>query len=232
MIEFDKCFKNQNFYHIQYFLTLCSNYGQVEQIITTYIERNLSVIDGEANSDKDLDLLFGGQSNGFLGVNFNSQDITPIRQIINQFSYDAFKEKERENYDSSTFWEKKNIIFSNLEFCENTKSQIENKGKSKEFDQIMDRLNALNIYASLWKESNNEFNVKDCNRNSNLKISHESESTLNNQNLLRQRYFTTPDGDSKLFEIHIKTGNLRIHIYPDEENRILYIGHIGPHLKF
>ena len=43
-----------------------------------------------------------------------------------------------------------------------------------------------------------------------------------------QRMFKLPDGRIECFEWHIKTGNLRLHFFP--ENCIIYVGYIGKHL--
>jgi hypothetical protein len=43
-----------------------------------------------------------------------------------------------------------------------------------------------------------------------------------------QRMFTMPDGRKECFELHIKVGNLRFHLFP--ENGKIYVGYIGKHL--
>ena len=44
-----------------------------------------------------------------------------------------------------------------------------------------------------------------------------------------ERMFKLPNGRTECFELHIKTGNLRFHFFP--ENLKIYIGYIGVHLS-
>lgn len=63
-----------------------------------------------------------------------------------------------------------------------------------------------------------------------LRISKESPTTMADPYFRRQREFVV-DGERRLFEWHVKIGNhTRIHYYVDKPNRVLHVGHCGPHL--
>jgi len=66
------------------------------------------------------------------------------------------------------------------------------------------------------------------NENYSLNISPESQPTL--RKFGYQRRFKLPNGTRETFEFHIKTGNLRLHFYPDNNTHEIYIGYIGKHL--
>ena len=93
--------------------------------------------------------------------------------------------------------------------------------------QIINRLKSLNDYAEHWKTG--DFSYEDVNATTDLRISPESNNTIKNYGSLRR--FTIPNQGKKLFDLHIKTGNLRFHFYPDNNNRKIYIGYIGKHLR-
>lgn len=128
---------------------------------------------------------------------------------------------------SAELWEKKGEFFPNLGFSKEVESQLKMIGVSKTLFQIIDRLRALDKYVGDWQSG--EFSFADANQNTNLRISPESQTTLRKYGALRK--FTIPNGNKMLFDLHIKTGDLRFHFYPDNANRKIYIGYIGKHLR-
>ena len=46
----------------------------------------------------------------------------------------------------------------------------------------------------------------------------------------QMRLFKLPNGKTECFELHIKTGDLRFHFFPDNNSLKIYIGYIGTHL--
>ena len=128
---------------------------------------------------------------------------------------------------SLELWERREEFFPNLIFCRELEKQLQRVGVSKMLSQIIDRLRTLDQYVSNWKEGN--FNYEDVNSKTNLKISPESDTTL--QKFSSSRKFTIPGLGKKVFDLHIKTGDLRFHFYPDNEEKKVYIGYIGKHLR-
>jgi hypothetical protein len=63
--------------------------------------------------------------------------------------------------------------------------------------------------------------------------SRESETVHNNDELRGLRLFTCPDGQKRYFEWHLKyhAHNLRLHYFPKDDERLVLIGYIGPHLR-
>lgn len=105
--------------------------------------------------------------------------------------------------------------------------QLQHIGVSKMLLQIIERLRELNAYVSGWKSGS--FNYTEANQKTNLRISPESDTTLSKYSA--QRKFSIPNQDKKVFDLHIKTGDLRFHFYPDDVTRTVYIGYIGKHLR-
>ncbi len=128
---------------------------------------------------------------------------------------------------SKELWEKREIFFPNIILCEEVEKQIEKLGVSKTLFQIFDRLRELDEYVKNWTVGS--FNTDDLNQNTNLRVSGESVSTINKFGSLRK--FTVPSQGKKIFDLHIKTGDLRFHFYPDNEKRTVYVGYIGKHLR-
>jgi len=130
---------------------------------------------------------------------------------------------------SAELWEKRMEFFPNLEFSDEVEQQLNKMGISKSLTQIIDRLRDLNNYVKGWQAGNGDFNYKDAIEKTSLRISPESSSTIRKFGTLRK--FSIPDQGKKLFDLHIKTGDLRFHFYPDNVNRKVYIGYIGKHLR-
>jgi len=129
---------------------------------------------------------------------------------------------------SIDLWERRKEFFPNLEFCSEVEKQLKNIGISKTLTQIIARLNTLDKYVNThWQ--NGAFSYEDANERTNLRISPESNQTLQKFGTLRK--FTIPGQGRKVFDLHIKTGDLRFHFYPDEHIKKIYIGYIGKHLR-
>jgi len=138
-----------------------------------------------------------------------------------------FENQRRDSLQkSSDLWNRRQEFFPYLILCGEVEKQLTKLGiQSKYFDQIIERLKRLNNYVRDWIEgSYSDDEVKQY----GLTASGESPGTLSKYGRLRR--FKLPNGERKLFEKHIKTGDLRFHFYPDNEAKIIYVGYIGKHL--
>ncbi|OUD12557.1 hypothetical protein [Thioflexithrix psekupsensis] len=138
-----------------------------------------------------------------------------------------FEQKKRDSLkESKELWQRRAEFFPHLEFLKQVEQQLELCGLSKHFFQIIERLKKLNNYAEKWKQEGGAYNNKVI---EGLDVTGESVPTLNKY--ADERTFRLPNGEKKIFEQHIKTGDLRIHFYPDNQTRKIYVGYIGKHLR-
>lgn len=128
---------------------------------------------------------------------------------------------------SAELWDRREEFFPNLIFCQEVKTQLQKIGVSKTLSQIIERLRSLDQYTKLWSEGS--FSYEDTKKKTNLRISPESQSTINKFGT--QRKFFIPGLGKILFDLHIKAGDLRFHFYPDNNTKKIYIGYIGKHLR-
>ncbi|WP_313636371.1 hypothetical protein [Empedobacter sp.] len=162
--------------------------------------------------------------NAFYGINF--QGIPAEFCIRDSVSYKKFVEINKWDVTPQTLWERREELFSRVILCENIEAQINTIGGTY-LKQIIDKIRELDNYiVNNWNDGN--FNYRDANNKAALNISPESTSTMQQQDLVNLRVYSLPDGRRVCFELHIKTGNLRFHFYP--ENNKIYIGYIGNHL--
>ncbi len=163
--------------------------------------------------------------NSFYGSIF--EDETNEKHISSKVKYNFFKKKYLWELTPETFWERREMLFSNIILCPSVESDLIKIGGTF-LTLIKDKLVELDRYILMnWKEG--EFNYADAIKKSSLNISPESKVTMQQEKYYNKRVFSMPDGRRVCFELHIKTsGNLRIHLYP-EANKI-YIGYIGKHL--
>lgn len=162
--------------------------------------------------------------NAFYGINF--QGVPADSCICDLASYNTFIENNKWELTPETFWERREELFSRIVLCANVEAHIQAIGGTY-LEQIIDKIRELDNYVvNHWNDGN--FNYRNANSNAALNISPESNSTMKQQELVNMRVFSLPDGRRECFELHIKTGNLRFHFYP--ENFTIYIGYIGNHL--
>ncbi|WP_133234788.1 hypothetical protein [Mucilaginibacter psychrotolerans] len=154
------------------------------------------------------------------------------KHFFNEVTFDAhleWWEKLRvENLKKSQeLWDKRTEFFPNLTFSPEVENQLNRMGFSKFLYQIIDRLDALNLFAKNWKTGN--FDVNGVNETTNLNISSESDSTLKRFGTLRK--FTILGRGKETFHLHIKTGDLRFHFFADNVTHAIHVGYIGKHLR-
>jgi len=138
-----------------------------------------------------------------------------------------FENQRRESLlKSSDLWNRRKEFFPHLILCGEVEKQLTKLGiQSKCFDQIIERLKRLNNYARDWTEGGYRNDIVE---QYGLEVNGESLGTLSKYGRLRK--FKLPEGGRKLFETHIKTGDLRFHFYPDNDTKQIYVGYIGKHL--
>jgi hypothetical protein len=140
-----------------------------------------------------------------------------------------FEQKKRDSLkESKELWQRRAEFFPHLEFLKEVEQQLERLDLSKYFNLFFERLKKLNEYAKKWKGKQEAYN-REVLESEGLIVHPESVPTLNKY--ADERTFKLPNGDKKIFEQHIKTGDLRIHFYPDNETRKIYVGYIGKHLR-
>lgn len=122
-------------------------------------------------------------------------------------------------------WERREEIFPNLIFCENSRIHIKDLlSRNELLSSVVDKLFDLEIYSTSWDGSGfypNEIRGK---------ITPDSPATL--KRFAKERTFTFPDGRDTVFSWHsrVTPGAWRIFFYPDPSTQKIIIGHIGPKL--
>lgn len=129
------------------------------------------------------------------------------------------------------FSEIKDKVFDKLVFHIPAIRQIEGVKDPDLFINIIDHLIFINkSICEFW--DNGGYNYNRANQKYNkLGMSMESTQTMNNPRLKKMREFTFLDQIKRCCELHAKISYkaYRIHMYAD--NKQMYIGYVGPHLK-
>lgn len=137
---------------------------------------------------------------------------------------------QREIYDGNDLWNRKDQLFSHLQFCKTGTKQLRILGSGEtKLKWVLKTLDQLEEYTEIWiSEGCKEFSLEGY----DLEVSGESQETLNNKKYRKQRTFICPDGKERLFDQHIKlrSCNWRIHFFVDYQSKIVIIGYIGEHL--
>ena len=223
----DEFQRHESVWQLQVFLNLFNQYGQRESLVAIFVNQ-MTPINNYVNNELTYDELYPNDTNAFLGINFESSQISPFKQITNATTFMIFKEAILWDFTFRDLWERRNKLFPSLVLCGNVEDQIKQIGDSGYLNQIVEKLRVLNNAVSSWDTG--DFNYKAINRGYPLRISPESSSTMAEEKLRNHRMFSLPDNRRECFELHIKTGDLRFHFYPDNQAKIVYVGYIGPHL--
>ena len=161
-----------------------------------------------------------------------------LENITNYFDFNKIDENNlrktlQESISSGEeLWKQKNKFFPNLDFCGDSQYQLRNFNSEKSIlEQIKNSLFKLNEFSEKWKE---EYYKGYSHRNLldlGLNVSGESQTVSNNSEMRSKREFHLPNGKKEYFENHIKLNhNIRIHFYPNANDKKIYIGYIGKHL--
>ncbi|KAA6327939.1 hypothetical protein EZS27_023116 [termite gut metagenome] len=207
---------------------LYSDYGQEEQVISQFIEQ-IATIEDDITQEFSFNRVYPNELNAYLGIDFYNTSISSQKQITNNDSFQTFK---RDNLWSVTFrniWDRRRKLFPNIELCGEVKEQCLKIGDSSLFNQMVKVLKKFDSAVSKWKSESGVFSYAIINQTYSLNISPESAPTMNKYG--DERRFKLPGGKTELFELHIKTGDLRFHFFPDNITRKVYIGYIGHHLS-
>jgi hypothetical protein len=222
----DVFIKHDSIYELVIIDQLYSKFGGfTEQAISKYIEQ-LNRSETYIPTEIAFDDLFPDDSNAFLGIDFSSTNISPTKQIINNTIYKEFVAANLWTVTYRNLWSKRDKLFPNIILCGDVEEQISKIGNSAYFNQIVERLREFNNAIEQW--TSGEFNYREINNRFPLRISPESDRTMDRFG--NERICRFPNGGTAKFILHIKTGDLRFHFFPDTTSRKVYIGYIGPHL--
>lgn len=222
----DLFLKHDSIWSIEDVIELFSDPSFANLAITKFISQLTSITNYIGDENK-FDEDYPNEDNGFLGIDFSSTAITSPRQIIDQNTYDQFKHDNLWNVTFRNFWSKREKLFPNIILCGQVENQISRIGNSGHFNQIVDRLKEFDEALAEWTDG--DFSYRQINNNSSLRISPESDQTMSKFG--NERRFSLPSGGTEFFELHIKTGDLRFHFYPNNYTKETFVGYIGPHLN-
>jgi hypothetical protein len=182
-------------------------------------------INNYANSFVNMTNTHVNEFNALWGVLYTQQQ---SNNLTNFLEYDNFRRKSATNKITPlNFKQYEKFVFKKIRFCDNAYNQISQLNVNI-FETFLPDLLKLDDYNLKWVTGSCTPNLI---RNSvGINISNESDSVNNDPKLRKLRYFKLPNGHSEYFEMHIKKGDQRMHIFPDNNQKIIYIGYIGNHL--
>lgn len=189
------------------------------------IKKRCKIVKDDYLSLPDINSKRPKTSNAFLGPRFYFKI---IELVINCEQYRLFRtEKLLTMLNGSSFANCCSIGLKSVIVTKDAIKMVRPIGNlaSPVFRQMME-LDAY-IY-KYWK--NGAFNVADVTAKTILTISDESDTVKQKPHLKQYRYFNIPGYGGQYCYLHIKIGGIRVHIYPDNAKREIYVPYIGPHL--
>jgi|CXWL01.1.fsa_nt_gi hypothetical protein len=130
----------------------------------------------------------------------------------------------RANVESgAVLWNMRAELFPRLTFCDAVEDQMQGLPK-RALSSIIHGLFTLNDYCARWADGIFNRALVGCTTSS------ESVSTLNDPVCGQARLFRCPDGIERVFSLHAKLGDWRIHFRTDDGPGEILIGYTGKHL--
>lgn len=194
-----------------------------ERVLPTIFKR-IKVIDKSYMSVTDMNIDYHNTSNAFLCAKTFRPANSVIVNYLNYVDFRAFMTLQ--SVGQANFQKCCKILFKRVVVTEDACTMVRPYGK--QIKQVFEQLHILDDYVqTAWNKG--DFNMGDIVANTSLDISDESDTVKRNPQYNQERYFKIPGIGSKFCFLHIKTGNLRFHIYPDNTNKKIYVPYIGPH---
>ena len=126
-------------------------------------------------------------------------------------------------------------LYPGVSLCGKAIQQLNNWSASLTIlGQVKQSLSILSAFSVKWQTNEIPAYRTDVLKACGLpfQVSGESQTVRDTPKLRRQREFWLPSGQQKYFEQHVKISfGYRLHFFPDNETRHVYVGYIGPHLK-
>lgn len=169
--------------------------------------------------------------------------VSQLLNILNFYSLESFENEAaalRQQRNSlvksgKEILEKQEQLFPNLTFCGTAPQQLNQWSASKTIlEQVKESLLSLNSFCEKWADETYDSYRHELLREVGLnhKVSGESDTVKRDPRLKGQREFWLPEGRKEFFENHVKLSNgYRLHFFPENHTKHIYVGHIGPHLK-
>jgi hypothetical protein len=155
-----------------------------------------------------------------LEENIEVRHASSINHVIEHQTW--IKNRLQDNINSGLdLWNKIKKIFPHLEFCDSVEKQLQNiKNSHPIFQAIIKKLTEVENASENWTSGNFDLNSLPS------KATPESESRL--QKFEKELTFQCPDGEARLFSLHIRMtpGAWRLYFYPLKPTEII-IGYIA-----
>lgn len=133
-------------------------------------------------------------------------------------------------------WGKRAVFFPKLCFLDNPfGSQLRNwSHRTDVLSKARETLSVMNEFVSQWQagafmDYRHEYLIE-CGLSA--EVSGESPSVANDPSKRNERMLWLPHGEKVYFENHVKLpASFRLHFYPSTQDKLIYIGYLGPHLS-
>lgn len=223
--ENDLLYKNSSLNNLENYYELYQRPSQDNQFRAEFLEK-INFYEVDPKSIAELVEVFPNKVSGFFGINFPQFDIKIDYCVQNNDKFKEFKNFYLSLIDCSNFSDFKKDYFPNIIFCDKAEYQLKSYGNSKIFFQCLEQFIILEKYLKTWTDGN--FSYKELKTSTTIDLSLESATTMGK--FSNERVFSLPNGGTAVFELHMKLGEIRIHVLEDNVTKKIMIGYIGKHL--
>lgn len=122
------------------------------------------------------------------------------------------------------------LLIDKVRITDNATEQIRHLGGGDGFKKVLDSICSLDSYnTESWLSGS--LRIRTLQQDYNVIISDESDTVKRKNHLRQQRHFRISDkiGYQYCF-FHVKLGDIRMHIFPNEDEKVIYVAYVGSHL--
>lgn len=148
-------------------------------------------------------------------------------ELLESHSEKILEEQRKNLAKSKELWNKRSELLPNILLGEDLEGNLQSIGLTKKFNQVFNCLKKLNEFAKTWTKG--AFELNEFVEKTGLDTSGESEMTMRKYSTLRK--FRLSTGERVQFEVHIKLGDTRIYILPEENSHKITVGYVGKHRR-
>lgn len=194
--------------------------------LVRYIQNKLKIAKQAFSHPNDMDVELSHTHNAFIGIIY-PPEIKSDRHITSTDEKLIFITSHTIVIPQPDFWQSRDTLFPRIVFCNVPEETITGEKYRDYFEKTFKDIQSF--CENTWLTGS--FNLQSFQKTCIPNASDESDSVYNDPKLRAFRESNIPNNGKQFWPLHIKKGgNLRIHFWPDNKNRKIYITYIGRHL--
>ncbi len=201
----------------------CPDYRVISVVNT--IEQRLTAAPQRFTEPAEMDAVYPATHNAFVGISYPPEQRTP-RHLVSRADKEDYIKANPLQIPVPDFWENREELFPRIKFCGVDEGLITGATHRNYFESTFKKIEKF--CEEVWTEGN--FRIETFKKRCVASASDESDTVYDDPKLKAMRMSTIPGKGRQFWPYHLKHGSIRMHIWPDNATRDIYVTYTGPHL--